>query len=130
MTVIVPFNTRMFDVSRERPNPINPIAGESLLRWLGEKLPSGQGLSEPNVEDWGWYSSIEWDGSHYMLGSSASEAEDGVREWVLQVLRNRSLKERLLGRGRVTPDAPLVIRIVGLLSGEPQFMDLQVERAA
>jgi hypothetical protein len=130
MTVVVRFNTKMFDVSRERPNPINPIAGESLLRWLKDRLSTTHQLTEPDAEDWGWYSHIEWDGTSYMLGSSASEPEDGEHEWVLQIVRSRSLKERLLGRGNATTSDPCVTHIVKLLSAEKGFTSVQVESEA
>jgi len=130
MTVVVRFNTKMFDVSRERPNPINPIAGESLLIWLRDRLRPTYQVSEPDAEDWGWYSHIEWAGTNYMLGSSASEPDDDEREWVLQIVRSKSLKERLLGRGNATPSDPCVTHIVKLLSGEQGFHSVQVESAA
>jgi hypothetical protein len=91
MTVVVRFNTKMFDVSRERPNPINPIAGESLLRWLRDRLST----------------------AHH-----------------LQIVRSRSLKERLLGRGNATTSDPCVTHIVKLLSAEKDFTSVQVESEA
>jgi hypothetical protein len=118
MTVVVRFNTKMFDVSRERPNPLNPIAGESLLIWLKDKLSPGYQVTEPDAEDWGWYSHIEWAGTTYMLGSCASEPEAGERERVLQIVRSRSLKERLLGRGNATTTDSCVTHIVKLLGSE------------
>ena len=130
MTVVVRFNTKMFDVSRERPNPINPIAGESLLIWLKDKLGSDHEVTEPDAEDWGWYSHINWAGTNYMLGSSASEPEDGEREWVLQIVRSKSLKERLLGRGNATTTDPCVTSIIKVLAAEQGFRGVQVESAA
>ena len=54
MARVVRFTTSLFDVAKERPNPINPIPGESLLLWLREKsLPRVQ-VSERDAEDWGW----------------------------------------------------------------------------
>ena len=130
MTVVVRFNTQMFDVSRERPNPINPIAGESLLIWLREKFGAGHPVTEPDAEDWGWYAHVEWSGTKYLLGSSASEPEGGEREWVLQIVRSKSWKERIFGRGSATRSDPCVDHIVNLLSAEHAFHSLQVESAA
>jgi hypothetical protein len=37
---VITFRSSKFDVMKERPNPINPIAGESVLAWLREQLKS------------------------------------------------------------------------------------------
>ncbi|MBL8397340.1 MAG: hypothetical protein JNL84_04220 [Candidatus Accumulibacter sp.] len=127
MTVVLRFSTKMFDVTRERENPINPIPGESLLRWLNTRLGHGARLTDPDPEDWGWYSYVEWDGAQYMLGSSASEEEEGKHEWVLQIVRQRSLKERWLGHGKATVEDPCVKSILKLLLAEQQFERVAVE---
>jgi hypothetical protein len=130
MTVVLRFTTKMFDLSLERPNPINPIAGESLLVWLKDRLRPDLQVTEPEAEDWGWYSHVQWDGTNYMLGSSASEREEGEKEWVLQIVRSRSLKDRLLGRGNATTTDPCVVHIIKVLSAEQGFLGVQVESAA
>jgi hypothetical protein len=38
MADVLRFTTALFDVSKERENPINPIPGESLLLWLKDKV--------------------------------------------------------------------------------------------
>lgn len=38
MNQAIHFKTSMFDVSKERENPINPIYGVSLLEWLRNEL--------------------------------------------------------------------------------------------
>jgi hypothetical protein len=53
MAHVIRLTTDKFDVSKERPNPINPIAGESLLVWLREKAKPRALLTEPDAEDWG-----------------------------------------------------------------------------
>jgi hypothetical protein len=35
---VITFRSARFDIATETPNPINSIAGQSLLRWLGEQL--------------------------------------------------------------------------------------------
>lgn len=130
MTVVIRFTTSMFSVEAERTNPINPIPGESLLRWLQEEFRPDLRLTDPEPEDWGWYSNTELNGSRYMLGSSASEQENGQREWVLQVVKNRSLKDKLLSRGKTTAEDPLVIKLQQALWSEPEFHSVQVESTA
>ena len=84
MAHVIRFRTAKFDVSKERPNPINPIPGESLLLWLRARAHLEVAVSEIDAEDWGWYSSVEWKGRSYVLGSSASEDDSGDREQLLE----------------------------------------------
>lgn len=130
MSIVIRFNTKLLDVTSEAPNPINPIFGESLLRWLKARLPPPLVLQEPQPEDWGWFAHVAWEGRRFMLGSSASDEEDGQREWVLQIVPERSMKERLLGQGKVTRDHPLVLQLLSLLSGEPAFTGVVAESEA
>jgi hypothetical protein len=130
MPAVIRFNTGKFDVTRERPNPINPIFGESLLLWLKQALEPAHDIDNPEPEDWGWYAHLVWAGQRFMLGSSASDEEDGKREWVLQVVPQRSLKERLLGRGKVEHDHPLVQYLAGVLSREEAFIGISIESEA
>jgi hypothetical protein len=55
---VLRFSASVLDVSRERPNPINPICGESLLRWIGERWRHDLPMPEPAPEDWGWYAHV------------------------------------------------------------------------
>jgi hypothetical protein len=130
VTIVVRFNSAALNVQAERTNPINPIHGESLLTWLKEKLGPEVHLSDPEPEDWGWYSSVEVDGRIYTLGSSTSEPEDGLREWVLQIDKQRGLKERLLGQAKLSASDPFVANLVKVVSAEPGFREVQVESAA
>lgn len=127
MARVIRFNTARFDVSKERPNPINPIPGESLLHWLREQAKPHVALSEPDAEDWGWYSFVDWNGRQYMLGSSASEESDGEREWILQVVKRRSLKEKLFGREQMGKDDDCARFFQKLLEQEPGFTALSVD---
>ena len=49
MAHVIRFRTDKFDVSKERPNPINPIPGESLLLWLRERARSMIGSIELRI---------------------------------------------------------------------------------
>lgn len=130
MPAVIRFNTRKFDVALERPNPINPIFGESLLLWLKQALAPGHVINDPEPEDWGWYAHLQWHGQRFMLGSSASDAENGAREWVLQVVPQRSLKERLLGQGKATHEHPLVRHLADVLAQESAFTEVTIENVA
>ena len=122
MASVVRFNTSKFNVAAEKPNPINPIAGQSLLLWLREAARSRIDITEPEPEDWGWCSFANWDGRTYLLGSSASEEQNGEHEWVLQVVKQRTLVEKVLGRERMQKDDGLASFVLQLLKQEPAFL--------
>ena len=126
-TRVIRLTTALFDVAKERPNPINPIPGESLLLWLREKARPRVAISEPDAEDWGWYASVTWNGRHYMLGSSASDEESGEREWVLQIVKHRSIGEKLFGREQMAEDDECALFFQALLESEPSFRNVSVD---
>jgi len=126
MTRVIRFITDKFDVSKERPNPINPIPGESLLRWLRERAAPRATLTEPDAEDWGWYSFLDWEGRQYLLGASATQDGNGF-EWVLQIDKQRSMKEKLLGRAPMTADDACAAYFQALLEQETAFKDVSVD---
>lgn len=127
MARVIRFMTDKFDVSKERPNPINPIAGESLLIWLRERAELRAQLTEPDAEDWGWYSFVNWNGREYLLGASASDDGASEREWILQIDKQRSMKEKLLGRGAMRADDECAAFFQELLQLEPAFKSVSVD---
>lgn len=127
MTAVFCFNTSKFDVAREPKNPINPIPGASLLEWLQKQVNGAVEVSTPEPEDWGWYSYVQWEGRNYLLGASASEAEGGDHEWVFQVVKQRSIWEKLLGRAAMSRDDECAKYFRGLLEREASFKGLTSE---
>lgn len=127
MTRVIRFNTAKFDVSKERPNPINPIPGESLLLWLREQARPHVEVTEPDAEDWGWYSFVDWKGRQYLLGSSAMDEEGGQREWILQIDKQRSAKEKIMGREKMAGDDECAQFFQRLLEVEPAFTSVSVD---
>jgi len=127
MTRVIRFNTARFDVAKERPNPINPIPGESLLLWLRERAKPHVEVTEPDAEDWGWYSFVDWKGRQYLLGSSASDEDSGQREWILQIDKQRSVKETLMGREKMAADDDCAQFFQQLLQDEPSFTSVSVD---
>jgi hypothetical protein len=87
MPYLITLKTAKFDVSAETPNPVNPIAGESLLNWLRSELTKRQfDVTEPDAEDWGWYVTVRTAQGSYMIGASA-DVEDSRPpvEWTVQL---------------------------------------------
>jgi hypothetical protein len=130
MAHIVAFRTRKFDVTAEAPNPINPIAGQSVLRWLRSELTKAHyAATEPETEDWGWYIDVTANDASYLVGASAdADGSTPDVEWVIQVDRHRSLKDKLLGRNKMAIDDPLVALIERILRADAQISDVSVER--
>lgn len=128
MARVLRFYTAAFDVTKEWSNPVNPIPGESLLLWLIEQAKGAVQISAPASEDWGWYSYAEWKGRKYLLGASASiEEEDGQREWILQIDKHRTVKEKLLGRAKMSQDDECAQYFQGHLEREAGFRGLSVD---
>ena len=121
MDIGITFETSTFDVSRETPNPINPIYGESLLLWLKQKARERIDLPDPDHEDWGWYFDIEWDGRFYMLGASSDDGET----WFFHVTKFRRLKEKLLGREKMDASDPCWCYFLALIESEPMFSKIE-----
>jgi hypothetical protein len=125
MHCILRFQTDKFDVSKERENPINPIHGESLLLWLREELKSQFDIPVPEAEDWGWYTQVDWKGRSYVLGASA-EADGGAQyEWVLLIVKHRTLMEKV--REKMTPADACVAFFRQLLEREAAFRNVSVD---
>ncbi len=130
MNQAIHFKTSLFDVSKERENPINPIYGVSLLDWLKESLAGKLELTEPDAEDWGWYSELEFEGNNYLIGSCAYYEEDDdpaeALEWVFQVEKYRSFKEKLLGKNKMTETDSCFLFFKTLFENHPDITDVQV----
>ena len=129
MAHVITFRTARFDVSRERQNPINPIAGESLLRWLREELSKhGYRCGDPDAEDWGWYIDVLGGDASYLVGASADAEGDGPdRDWTIQVHKNRSFKDKLLGGNRMADD-PLSALIERIVRADPRHELVSIDR--
>jgi hypothetical protein len=60
-------------------------------------------------------------------GASASDEESGQREWILQIVKHRSLKERLLGKEKMTAEDECAACLRQLLESEQAFLDVSVD---
>lgn len=129
MAHLISFSTSKFDYTRETPNDINPIYGESVLKWLAAKLAgAGYEASDPETEDWGWYVYIEGHGAKYMVGASGDPDRPAPdMDWIIQIHKNRTLKEKLTGANKLTKADSLVALIERIVRDEPDFRDVSVE---
>ena len=132
MSHVISFRTARFDVSKETPNPINPIAGESVLLWLRPQLmKAGYKATEPDTEDWGWYIDVEGNGVSYLIGASAdAEVSESEIDWTLQIEKVRSPKDKLLGRNKMASDDQLTALVEMLLRADSAIEQVSVDRNA
>jgi hypothetical protein len=127
MAHLISLETALLDPRTEPVNPINPIPGHSLLVWLRTALAPRVAFTEPRTEDWGWYSYATFEGYEYLTGASAIGEPDYPLplEWILQIHKQRSLKDKLLGRRRMVADDPFAALVEATLKGEPQFSKVE-----
>jgi hypothetical protein len=130
---VITFRSSKFDVTKERPNPINPIAGESVLAWLREQLKSSSyEVTTPDTEDWGWYVYVKAAEATYLVGASADATEytDSDIDWTIQIHRERSLKDRITGANKLTADDRLSRLTENIIRAEPGIQGVEVDRDA
>jgi len=130
MAHVISFTTDRFDVAKEKPNPINPIAGQAVLQWLREELAAAYYSStEPKTEDWGWYIYVQGVGGSYLVGASGQpEPPSREIEWVVQIHKQRSLVDKLTGTNRMTAGDPLSALLESMVRGRKEFRDVRVDR--
>ena len=106
MAHLITFQTRKFDLQAEPANPINPIAGAGVLRWLRERLAGTCEWSEPEPEDWGWFCSVGCGDAVYLVaGPGGAPIVGNLSAWPAEAVPDgRWLRLRLF-RGS-SGDAP------------------------
>jgi hypothetical protein len=130
MAHVVSFSTGKFDVSAETPNPINPIAGQSILKWLRAELVKAQyTATEPDTEDWGWYIDVTGNDGSYLVGASAdADGSTPDVDWVIQVHKRRSFTDKVFGRNKMVADDSLAALIERIVRADPQIFEVSVDR--
>ena len=100
------------------------------MEWLREELDDRFELAEPYAEDWGWCSEVEYEGSNYLLGACAylEEGDDPTSEieWVFQVDKYRSLKEKLLGKNRMSTSDSCFVFFKEVFERHPDIKQVEV----
>jgi hypothetical protein len=99
------FTTNRFNLSVVKQHFINPCCfGEDLAAWLRQKLTEkGVNVSQPGQEDWGWYLKTRLEETSYFLAMSGNpdQPRTDLGEWRVIVERNRTVWQRLRGRGKI-----------------------------
>lgn len=131
MNHVIRFDTAMFDTTIEPENPFNPMYGTSVIRWLQTNGMPSLVVPDPEAEDWGWYAISTFEGQKYLIGASSVD-EHGIeanpsREWVVQIERQRTLKEQLFGKGKMTDSDPCFLYVKSLIENEPEFTNVSIE---
>jgi len=126
------FTSGQFDPTTERPNPINPIPGEGILKWLSAQLDRRQfTITEPDAEDWGWYVDVASGRRRYLVGASGDWGERGSKTyWTIQLHLSRSLWDKLSGANKLASNDALSAAIEAAVKGNPEFRNVEVERGA
>jgi hypothetical protein len=101
-----------------------------VLLWLREQLLRAQYLvTEPDTEDWGWYIHVEGTDASYLVGASADAADPTLTvEWIIQVHKNRSMKDKVLGRNKMAADDSLFALIETIVRGDSRIEQVSVTR--
>jgi hypothetical protein len=130
MAHLITFATGKFDISKETPNDINPIAGQGVLNWIRQHLAgTGFTATEPRTEDWGWYIDVEGNGASYLVGASGEpdRAPPDV-DWTIQLHRKRSAMDKLTGKNKLSGDDPLFALLERLARAESEFRGTEVAK--
>jgi hypothetical protein len=129
VTHIISFKSSQFDVTAETPNPINPIAGESLLGWLrGKLIARGYEVTAPEPEDWGWYVDLRSGEKSYLVGASCDLDQAEPRDWIVQVRLERSLTDKLFGRNKMADNDAVSAHIEALIRESGGALEVEVDR--
>lgn len=132
MAHLITFRTSLFDPAEEPENPYNPIAGQSALVWVrAEALGDEYESSEPDAEDWGWYTEIQVEDDVYTVGAICFDEEDQPPDepldWMVQVVKRRSFADVMRRRGAMSPDDRLTRALVGAFEADPAFEQVSLE---
>jgi len=105
MHYVISFESEKFDLDNEEENSINPIKGKSVGEWMKNLLKQdGVQVTKVYAEDWGWYIYATYQENKYLVGfiGIPSESTDMAAEIIVQVNKNRSFIESILGKNKLT----------------------------
>lgn len=129
------FRTGRFNLTKPKDNFINPCCfGQDLAEWLQQKMiEEGLNVVRLGQEDWGWYLTLRYGRSSYLLGVAPSGDQtfqggnDG--EWRIIVKKDRSIWEMVTDKGRISAGDAVAARIERVLREQNDFRDVKREAA-
>lgn len=132
MRHFITFLTNKFDPSKEDENLANPYAGQSVLNWLRENvIPDNYNCDTPDYEDWGWYMDIYNTESKYMIGASyfweSGAPLEPDQEWSIQIVKERSILDKVFGRNKMLLDDPIFKVIINKLHQDSDIIKINHE---
>lgn len=117
MAHVISFKTAKFDPSKEKANPIKPIAGLGVLEWIRAALKvTAYTATMPDAGDAGWYMDVRRDKASYKVKvSGRPEAGSAEVKWTVQIHSHRSFLDKLRGRNHMPTDDALAAIILTLI---------------
>jgi hypothetical protein len=124
------FSANRFNLSEEKPHFINPCCfGEDFAAWMRGKLQErGIHSTGPDQEDWGWYIEAKLGDTTYTLGFGGNSLENpedpNFGEWHVMVSKDRSFKDKLLGKNKMDHSDEMLETAKQILESEgwePEF---------
>jgi hypothetical protein len=74
---------------------------------------------------------VEGQGATYLVGASGEpDRPPPDMDWIIQVHKERSLKDKLTGKNKLADDDPFFALLEGLVRGEASFRDVSIDRNA
>ncbi len=130
MGPVIHFQNNAFDPLAEPKNSINLVFGYSVLAWLKSFAKDSFEMGEIVEEDHGWSTLASFEGKQYQVHGGHTSAEGVIEpddEWILIINPIRSLKDKLLGRGKIDSKDPLCVFIRSKMEADSNFKILLVE---
>ena len=114
-----------------RPESHQPDTRPGCASLASAQLAGGHcTVTEPAAEDWGWYIDVECEGARYLVGASADlDSSTPEIEWMVQVDKHRTLKDKVLGQNKMAADDRLVALIGDIVRAVPEFSEVTSEPA-
>lgn len=103
MRSIFTFYAKEFNTEQTRKHYINPENfGDDVAVWIAQEIEKHGAIIQkekefPGQEDFGWYFRFSYDNTPYRLIIGARPDENGSREWVGWLEKDRGLMGEILG---------------------------------
>ena len=127
------FHSKRFDFESAKED--DRFYGEDLARWLSSQLAGWR--SDVVEEDWGWAVVATKDDLHYIFGvydHDTNELTENGPRWCIRIFNQRDKStpwfKKLLRNVPPVADPVVINDIERLLSGQPDFHDVQKEALA